>query len=61
MSVPLLLSLVVALLAAGSAFFAGRIVLTSAERYRQTFQDAASHNLADMFLFFEHASCSSSI
>lgn len=53
MTMPLLLSMLVALLATWGAYFAGRTLLASASRYQQTFQDAADRNLANMFLFIE--------
>ena len=51
MNMPLTLGLMVAVLAAGGAFFIGRTLVTASVQYREHFEQKAQRNLAEMFLF----------
>ena len=50
MNMPLTLGLMVAVLAAGGAFFIGRTLVTASVQYREHFEQKAQRNLAEMFL-----------
>lgn len=47
------LSLAIAALAAGGAFFVGRSLITASVEYRRSFEASAHTNLQEMFLFIE--------
>ena len=57
MNMPLTLGLMVAVLAAGGAFFIGRTLVTASVQYREHFEQKAQRNLAEMFLFTNNPEC----
>ncbi|HET7314081.1 type II secretion system F family protein [Salinisphaera sp.] len=53
MSMVTVLGLMAAVLGGAGAFFVGRTLVGASARYRETFQDTATQNLEEMFLFIQ--------
>jgi len=53
MTPPAALAIFIALLSAGFAFYAGRMMVQGAQAYRSNFQTSAALNLSEMFLFLD--------